>query len=169
MPTEKRPGHMPPHLPGGDLMTKVVRTPTPGPQQGHQFCLSPWLVFSVPNASGRPVQTCFHLISCQRRQNLFILPVLGADDPSPRFGLVLRATLEKQGDTQGWLSSAVLRKSKPERFRVSPPHLLLVGFMAPGLPLCPPRLVFVSAWPPVKGSIRVRFPSPLTVQAVFLT
>lgn len=82
---------------------------------------------------------------------------------------MLCVTLEKQKDGGGLDSSAVLGKSKPVLFHVSPPCLLLVGFMALGLPLLPPGWYLCLLSSPVKGSVRVLFPSPVTVQAVFLT
>ena len=113
------------------------------------------LVFCVPNTLGCPVQTCLSLISCQAGQSLFIPPVFGAVDPSPKLGLMLCAPPKKQGERQGWLRqfSSPVKATARAFLRVPPPppHLLLVDFVAPGLPLCLTRLLFVSAYSPCEG------------------
>lgn len=55
------------------------------------------LVFPVPKAWGYTEQTgCgLHSICCQVIQNLFVLPVFGAEDPRPHLGPMLCAALEK--------------------------------------------------------------------------
>lgn len=79
---------------------EVLRTPAPRPcSSDHHLCLSlsHLLVLSVPNTLAYPMQTgaACYFIFCRAIQNLYILPIFGAGDPSSKLGPVLCATLEK--------------------------------------------------------------------------
>lgn len=94
MTLEQKPCAGPHHLPArGSIAEKFQGLWQPGPAAVVTSCIFPLshsLVLSVPNTLDYPEQAyaACHVSFCQVIQNLLILPVFGAGDPSSKLGPV---------------------------------------------------------------------------------
>uniref|UniRef100_A0A4X1U7Z4 MORN repeat containing 4 n=1 Tax=Sus scrofa TaxID=9823 RepID=A0A4X1U7Z4_PIG len=112
-----------------------------------------------------------HFLFCRVMQNLSLLLLIGADDPSPRSGPGLCAALErKKGNDRGSLDIHHCGpvKVKATAFLSLTPWFASGGRGGPRLLPCLTRPVLVSASCSC-GFREVLLPSPLTLPAVFLT
>lgn len=114
-------------------------------------CLACWYCPSLTCwvTQCRPA-AAFYFIFWQMMQNLFILPMFGADGPSSKLGPVcfVLPWRNKEKDRGGLDSIAVQWKSRPELYcMLLPPHLLLVGIIAPGSTLSDQTSIRICLFP----------------------